>query len=458
MSVNSAFFNQLKSALVPLLKNVIARIPTKVSDLTNDSGYIAASAVSQATKATTTAGTAGTPTILVSEETTGANGTEYTLKRYTGDVLKSKLGISSGGGGGGTDHDFIVTAELDPETFEISSVSHALAEICAAKDAGKDVRMNAIAEVEGVIKIVFSAPLVYAQTLTSDGTAFHVALFTAVVVEDTSETHIAVSAVSGDNNGEFSITVKDVPDPISVNVVFNDLGVVTNVISDGFIAPFTSMVQTGYQQRAHVSLNRYGSNEMLYARLVSIDTANSITVFEAETEGIRYTLRFQVYADSASVPQGAYTYQDHDDEGNAVYIGVTLERELTGVENIRVDYEILDSTTLAGQITNSIMPSQYLDKSVLAWQSGQIGNLQMIVTMIINNVAAGKLALPSVTFGQADNAVYFRGELPEGSYYTAVAIEGVAQIVTSEPSSGYYIDNNDGTYTRIALDFYQKPQ
>ena len=42
MAINTAFFNQLKSALVPLLKRVIALIPTKTSDLTNDSGFLTA--------------------------------------------------------------------------------------------------------------------------------------------------------------------------------------------------------------------------------------------------------------------------------------------------------------------------------------------------------------------------------------------------------------------------------
>ena len=143
MAINTAFFNQLKSALVPLLKSVIALIPTKTSDLTNDSDFLSESDVTQASRQAYLP-LGKTPTFLISEETTTSGGgsvtagsgtnaetTTYALKRYTAEAVRAIVG----GGGSGTDLTNLEETEAidDADAFPIIQPGEQVGEVDVRK-------------------------------------------------------------------------------------------------------------------------------------------------------------------------------------------------------------------------------------------------------------------------------------------------------------------------------------
>ena len=194
MAINTAFFNQLKSALVPLLKRVIALIPTATSDLTNDSDFLTESDVTQATRRATQS-LGKTPTFLISEETTTSGGgsvtagagttaetTTYALKRYTAEAVRSVLGSGSG-----TDLTNLTDAEAidDEDAFPIIQPGEQLGEVDVRKvslaalraQLGHCTIFGSFTETGGVCAIEDVDPFDLDALLDADPDAVHAVFF-----------------------------------------------------------------------------------------------------------------------------------------------------------------------------------------------------------------------------------------------------------------------------------------
>lgn len=217
MTIQEIIFRQLKSAFVPLLKRVIALIPTKASDLTNDEGFISMPDVTQATKVSTPSLNLNMePTFLVSEESSvgggagqpNAGNTTYSLRRYSLSVLQT---LVSGGTDilnvptateiteddnlvivqnagmsneavkqvnvgelvdylsealeiGEAEPFFTVTGDLNIATMQVSNLSASFSDAMAAVNDGKPVKINLVYSIAGVSEVVSSEINIFGST------------------------------------------------------------------------------------------------------------------------------------------------------------------------------------------------------------------------------------------------------------------------------------------------------
>ena len=262
MAINTAFFNQLKSAFVPLLKRVIALIPTKTSDLINDSDFLTESDVTQATRrATQMLGT--TPTFLVSDETTAPGGnvtagagtnagtTTYALRRYTVEAVRSILGSGSG-----TDLTNLTDAEAidDEDAFPIIQPGEQLGEV--------DVRKVSLAALQARLG------------------------------------HCTIFGSFTETGGV--CTVEDVDS--------FDLDALLAAQADAMHAVFFDGDDVGHVFRAA------DVDETVQSRRLVCDEGN----------GVAYVLTAQVYADEQDVPEDDY-YLESTYQGATVYVAFRLE-------------------------------------------------------------------------------------------------------------------------------------
>lgn len=357
----------------------------------------------------------------------------------------TKLTGTASSEGGGTDHDFIVTAELDPETLDISNVSHTLAEIAAAKQAGKDVRFDAIGTVEGVLQIIFSAPLVICHSFTAGGNTYYTVVFSATYIESSEHTlTISIKGTTGDNNGQLSLSYDETYAGAEIEINYSSATGVISSVSENVSWDAIASHILG-REKLHVVVYKDGSSEGVVLNITSSDDPNQVVCFEGTFKGIKYTVGMQLYEDEQDIPSGSY-YKEVEINEDTYYVAFTLDRNLDGISYIRVN---ATSTTQNNATTTTITSVDWpeaLEEKLIILNKPQGTNLSIIIHETNQYQTMFFLPVQAVVYPTLDASVL----VPlNGSLVHLIFAQCRIEVVSVEPQSGYYVQLSNGAYITV---------
>lgn len=349
----------------------------------------------------------------------------------------TKLNGTAQSGGGGTDHDFIVTADLDPNTFVLSNVSATLAEVVSAHEANKDVRFNGIADIQGIGVVVFSAALIQTTNVTVEGFTYQAACFYAELADENDISKIFIIANSEDNNGAFSVINIDEPRSLTLDVVYDDLGYTVNYT--GNIGNVVNILLSEYKEKLRITIAESGEDNHGVLQMVNLDKENLTAQYEVIDRGIKYILNINVYDDPNDIPSGTLYYTGVYDE-ETVYVAFTLNALLADIS-----YVYITSSQQTGNqvdISSVQLPDLFETKRILLFTKQQLANISVVVIFTNLGVSA---SVPAVMASQSEmtfsNALY-NGVQPFLTVYANF-------VISSSPGSGYYIQLPSGMYLNV---------
>lgn len=385
-----------------------------------------------------------------SDATAGAANIERGYTAYGAGGTKITGTADPGGGGGGTDTNFIVDADLDVETMEISNVSATLDEIAAAVEANKDVTFVAHYIIDGFAKVYFSAPLITVQSFNYSGTWYHSVEFGIDLLDQNNKTSILIYASTGDNNGEFSVIVHD--EPLSQRITISYQYPSVSACQGDLGEKFTSAIAAGYADKITVYLMT-GQNQGTVLNLSVVESDDSYAFqFEGSSQGIKYVLHIDYYDDQQDVPEDAYSVTASFDDGEVTkYAALTMDCYLIADENnIYIDCTADQSYNMTVQ--NVTLPEAFFAKTNICggnnqWNSFRpvlaiSGSYQGYITMHDCWVSFnGQLQLPTLMY-------CFPVRTGQGSKLDVVLL---VQYTVTEPQSGYYIETAEGLYIEFAV-------
>lgn len=367
----------------------------------------------------------------------------------------TKLNGTAQSGGGGTDHDFLVTADFDLDTLALSNVSATLAEVVAAAEADKDVRLLAHADIDGVATIVFAAPLVFSENISVYN--FQTALFQTRLEIGSGPAQVNIHASSGDHNGEFVVIVVEDPEPARGIVSFSWLQ------GSGYSVDNVTWEEGNSESAFELLTGDYPERLQMYLitgtalHLSNVDRYNNIAVFTGSLDGIKYTLELAMVLDAQDIPSGAYYDTVYDDNGDpSYYVVYDLDADLDGVSYIYVDVNTTEPQSggpyFQTEVTNVTLPDKFLEKMTIMGLKRQLKNVSVIEHLNGSLSLLDNIVLDVFMFNIEANITTFTSNAVSTNLvpsFTSIVYFG---IVPTQPYDGYYIEIPGMGYLKVSAE------
>ena len=343
-------------------------------------------------------------------------------------------GTMDEGGGGGTDHDFLVTCDFDPETHTISNQSATLAEIAAAASENKDVRLYANASLyDGAAQIYLSARLIECDIINMGGQTSYKIVFVADVIAGEHDSRVVIAGLTGDNNDQLKVSYRDVYDSYNIQIEHSGTSILN--VSNFSLEQIMDYISSSQGNQLKIELQDGAINH--YLQLTCADGQTLTLRFYGEDDGIGYSINMQVYNDQADVPSGVFVISTEHD-GDPVYIGIELRLSICAPI-------MIDVNTVNDGIVGHHLPNNFLKKMQISLSAGDLSYWMVRYYVINNGAVYSTLFLHGAIYGNFDDSILFSFPFPGSTSVMRF------QIVASAPESGYYVDLENGQFLAIEI-------